>query len=1375
MQLGEQDITKEVIIADIKDDVLVGMDIGNEVDILTSQNKLIIDGMEVKCNHIRQNRDLRVTAADTYRITGETECEIAVYVSDDQMMEDERLGEILIEPSANFCEKYRVVIGRSLIDLTGNITGRMRVMNPFKEELTIRQGAVVGYAEEMDDLEFIGSMPTDEEDCQREIGHRREKLVFKDEHRDNSSVGDHVVPTLCTEMEVGINGHEDGSSCLSMLKDGQEEQSDGHLSSGTTHDYGSLMVRDHWHNNETLMNRNEEVPLLSQETVRMAGGHEEASRREGYEEELDIPDHLTEMYKKATEGKSAEDKRIIQKVLHDYRDVFSKDDTDLGRTNLSYHVIDTGDSRPIKQPPRRVPSALSHEEEEAINQLHRQGVIRESNSPWASPIVLVRRKNGKIRACIDYRKVNLATRKDAYPIPRTQDCLDAMAGSVIFSTLDMTSGYYQVPIHEPDIPKTAFATRHGLWEFVTMPFGLTNAPATFQRLMELAMRGLQWTSCLIYLDDIIIFGRTFQEHAERLKQVLGRIRQANLKLKPEKCELFQDQVRFLGHIVSSEGVQPDPSNTAKVTNWAPPKTVTEVRQFLGLCSYYRRFVKNFSIIANPLSKLTTKDSELVWTSECQNAFEQLKAKLTGADVMSFPRDEGTYILDTDACDVGIGGVLSQVQGDRERVVAYGSRSLNKSERNYCVTDKELLAVRYFVDYFRYYLLGRQFLLRTDHQAIKWLFSLKEPKGRIQRWIEILSAYDFQIEYRPGAKHGNADGLSRCPNPQDCVCPDLDNEEVLKCGPCNKCLKRSSPNVVIRAVHESHIININDQPHMEPEIMPDQENTQTYSYRPWSILIIFFTLCTNTIKSIVQNLCRATVLSEVMTHHMQQGLARCKTLSKYLSGGFPIRRQRKTHREDDKPLQAYSQQELKRLQENDKAIGPIIKWKHEGRRPVGKEMASLSPEIRHYWNYWNSLELHEDILYKRNFEEIDNSNLQLIVPQELRKHLIDRMHNSVFGGHLGVRKTISKLLRENYWFNMRDDVKVWVKLCDTCAANSQPSPKPKATLGDMRTGAPFDRLGIDILGPLPLSNKGNRYIQVATDAFTKWVEIMAIPDQTAETCASHLVDEIISRYGCPLDLHSDQGRNYDSRVFKELCRLLEIRKTRTTPRRPQCNGQTERFNRTIIKMIKAYIKDDQREWDTHLSCLAGAYRAACHDTTGFSPNFLMFGREVRLPGEVSILTHQSSYPAEYVSKVRDKLTKAYELVRVHIKTNTERQKDRYDTKSNLHIYKPGDLVWYLNEIPQPDLSPKLQDRYSGPFVVLWKYNQLDYLIQKDKKGRRAVVHHDKLKPYEGKIRLSWAKSAVGNETKKHQTHPNISPGHHSQTKQRLHTQMGNIQL
>ena len=214
--------------------------------------------------------------------------------------------------------------------------------------------------------------------------------------------------------------------------------------------------------------------------------------------------------------------------------------------------------------------------------------------------------------------------------------------------------------------------------------------------------------------------------------------------------------------------------------------MTEVRQFLGLCSYYRRFVKNFSVITKPLNTLTTNEASLNWDDKCQEAFDTLKTKLASPGVMAFPQDKGTYILDTDACDVGIGAVLSQQQDGVERVVAYGSHSLNRAERNYCVTDKELLAVRYFMEYFRHYLLGRTFMVRTDHQAIRWLFQLKHPKGRIAHWIEILSAYNFRIEYRPGKRHQNANALSRCPNPRDCHCAEQDNLEALRCGPCNKC-------------------------------------------------------------------------------------------------------------------------------------------------------------------------------------------------------------------------------------------------------------------------------------------------------------------------------------------------------------------------------------------------------------------------------------------------------------------------------------------------------------------------------------------------------------------------------------------------------------
>ena len=273
-----------------------------------------------------------------------------------------------------------------------------------------------------------------------------------------------------------------------------------------------------------------------------------------------IPPCLRELYDKSICGKFDEQKAVIESLLVQYQDMFSKDETDLGRTHLIEHEIDTGNARSIKQPPRRFPMALAHEEAEAIQNLESQGVIRESNSPWASPIVLVRKKNGKIRPCVDYRQVNLLTRKDAYHIPRTKECLDTMAGSVIFSTLDMTPGYNQVPIKTTDIPKTAFVARKGLLEIVTMSFGLTNAPATFQRLMELICRGFQWTSCLIYLDDILVFGKSFQKHTERFQDVLERIRLSGLKLKPEKCELFHEEVRFLGHIINAQWAQPDPMN-----------------------------------------------------------------------------------------------------------------------------------------------------------------------------------------------------------------------------------------------------------------------------------------------------------------------------------------------------------------------------------------------------------------------------------------------------------------------------------------------------------------------------------------------------------------------------------------------------------------------------------------------------------------------------------------------------------------------------------------------------------------------------------------------------------------------------------------------
>ena len=463
-----------------------------------------------------------------------------------------------------------------------------------------------------------------------------------------------------------------------------------------------------------------------------------------------------------THTMDAVQKRELQELVSEFADVFSTGKHDLGRTDRVYHKIDTGDTTPIKQSPRRLPIHQRREVKQLVEEMEQGNVIQPSQSPWASPIVLVRKKDGTVRFCVDYRKLNAATKKDSYPLPRVDDLLDALADARWFSTLDLASGYWQVELNPADREKTAFTTGDGLYEFWVMPFGLCNAPSTFQRLMELVLAGLRWEICLAYLDDVVVFGRSFEEHLQRLRLVLQRLREANLKLNPKKCQFFRQSASFLGHVISGDGVSTDPEKIQSVTAWPVPINTAELRSFLGLASYYRRFVRAFSVIAAPLYRLLEKESTFRWTETCDEAFTTLKQKLVTAPVLAYPRVGATFFLDTDASNSGIGAVLSQQQDGMERVIAYGSRTLSKAEKSYCATRKELLALVYFMRHFRCYLLGCPFVVRTDHAALQWLQGFKEPEGQLARWLEKLQEFDFRVEHRPGKQHGNADSLSRVP-------------------------------------------------------------------------------------------------------------------------------------------------------------------------------------------------------------------------------------------------------------------------------------------------------------------------------------------------------------------------------------------------------------------------------------------------------------------------------------------------------------------------------------------------------------------------------------------------------------------------------------
>lgn len=317
-------------------------------------------------------------------------------------------------------------------------------------------------------------------------------------------------------------------------------------------------------------------------------------------------------------------------------------------------------------------------------------------------------------------------------------------------------------IDPKDADKTAFVTRRGIFRWKVMPFGLCNAPATFQRLMDIVLSGVNFEICLVYLDDVIIFGSAVEEHLDRLRQLFQRLRGAPLKLKPSKCRLLCRTVSFLGQMVTPERVAMDPSKVRDVIEWPVPQRLRDVRAFLGLCAYCRRFTRDFLMVAAPLFELTNKGRTFTWDSTPKDAFNRLKTVLTTAPILALPKDEGVYVLDCDACDLGIGAVLSQRIEGEERVIAYGSRLLSTAERNYCVNRKELLAIVHFTKMYRQYLLGNSSILRTDHAALQWLQCTPEPIGQQERWLERLAEFDFQVIHRPGRRHGNADALSRKP-------------------------------------------------------------------------------------------------------------------------------------------------------------------------------------------------------------------------------------------------------------------------------------------------------------------------------------------------------------------------------------------------------------------------------------------------------------------------------------------------------------------------------------------------------------------------------------------------------------------------------------
>ena len=924
-------------------------------------------------------------------------------------------------------------------------------------------------------------------------------------------------------------------------------------------------------------------------------------------------------------------------VLFEFRASFSLREDDVGQTHLVQHDIDTGDARPVRMRPRRLPLARQQAADKALWEMQQAGIIEPSTSAWAAPVVMVpKQQPEKWRFCVDYRPLNTVTKKDSYPLPRIDETLDAVAGSSWFSSLDLRSGYWQVALTAEAREKTAFITNQGLWQFKVLPFGLCNAPATFERLMDSVLAGIPRQECVVYLDDILAHGGSFQVALGALRRVLERVAAAGLKLHPRKCRFLQREVTFLGHKLGREGISTVEDKVQAVRDWPTPTDTRQLKGFLGLASYYRKFVKGFSCVAAPLFTLLQKDREFVWTEACQAAFGALQEALTQAPALSPPDTSLPFILDTDASNVGAGAVLAQVGPEGERVVAYYSRTFNKAERRYCVTRRELLAVVSAVRHFKYYLCGLTFTVRTDHSALQWLMSFKEPEGQVARWIEELQSYNFAIVHRAGARHTNADALSRRP------CSE---------SGCRHCEKRE-----------------------------DRERE----------------LCT------------------------QEESCAALTVAQPAAGS---------------ELRGVDAGEWRQRQEEDMDLKPALRWVEGGRKPPWGEVAVLSQATKGLWAKYEPLRLCDGVL-QRGWKEPATGEVrwQVVVPRHLREAVLQAVHGAPGTGHFGVTKTLRRLRQSFYWGQHKRDVEDFCRRCDSCTARKGPPERSHAPLQQFPVGSPMERVGVDVMGPFPRSDKGNRYVLTVMDYFTKWPEAYAVPDQEAETVVDALVEGMFSRFGAPESIHSDQGRNFESRVFAAMCDKLGIHKTRTTPLHPQSDGLVERFNKTLAEQLAIVTAKHQRDWDMQLPLVLMACRSAVQESTACTPALLMLGREIRTPAELAFGRPPDSPPGppglEYARKLQDRLETAHNFARKQLLCAGVRQKRNYDVRARGRDFQAGELVWVYSPQRKKGRCPKLDCQWIGPCRVLEKIGEVVYRVQLPPRGRRVAIHRDRLCPYHG---------------------------------------------
>ena len=958
----------------------------------------------------------------------------------------------------------------------------------------------------------------------------------------------------------------------------------------------------------------------------------------------------------------------LLQVLRSVPNLFSGDKLTVGTVPGVQHRIRTTTEDPVCVRQWRLPQVTREIIQKEVEQMLAQGVIEPSNSPWLSPVVLVRKKDGSYRFCVDYRAINKVTTPDSQPLPRTDDILDGLSGRRWFTVLDSRAAYWSIEVHPDDRPKTAFTDGRRLLQFRRLPFGLSTAPSTFQRTMNVVLASVLGRHTLAYLDDVVVASTSFSEHKEHLRETLGLLEKAGLKLNLEKCEFARHQVKLLGFVVGEDGVRPNPEKVMAIAAMKRPRSVRDIRRFIGACSFFRRHIDGFARIARPLTRLTRKWARFEWGEATQRAFDTLKRSLVSAPVLRLPDFGIPFEIHSDASLGALGAVL--LQRDKKgtpHAVAYWSRVLNETECRYSAIDLEALAVVEAVRAFDSYVYGRRFSIWTDHQPLTHVFARKTKSNRLSRFAYELAGYDFTLHYKKGTSNYVPDLLSR-PAGEPTDSADRPSDQVEE--PPDPTYELPNPVEEPPDSTDEPPGHIEEPPDPADELLDIEEEPPNSAEDPQGPTEKIFPVedTASASKSHpngqfqLEESVNPTLLDSVQLRNHQRQDPTCRTLMDWLEGGHTI------------------------------------------------------PQVRHPVSVAD-FEVSQGVLYHlRRFP--DRVVQQVYIPRHLQQQTLHLAHRPPTASHPGALRTFQNLSNSWYFPNMLNMSKEYVAQCQECQRRKGSMSRAPME-GHPLPEAPLEMVSADLMD-LRSSTRGYRYVLSIIDHHTRFLQLVPLRDKTADRVLTAFMDHYVTLFGPPAQLHTDNGLEFSSDEWRSLLRTLEIKHSFSIAYNPQSNGVVERSNRTVKDALAALVQRSPSQWPLHLPAVRLALNTAIHRSVGNQPLYLLTGRMALFSrGLTNLQTADTGLMVQRLAEARRLAVDTSQATR-------EANKSSYDqkTKAPPNLVE-GSLVLRRVQGPRGALS----DAWAGPCRVVRRLGPVALDVEDLQPPHRTVrVHLNQLKQY-----------------------------------------------